>query len=252
METLAVGAGDISFEVLIVDNAPTDKTPLLLERLRNAKIIGNSTNHGFGGGCNQAVNLAVGKYLLLLNNDTRLMRTLLSIMVDTFDNGVDVGAVGGKLIFPDGRLQEAGSIIWRDGSCQGYGRFEDPFKPEFSYVKDVDFCSGALLLTPRELFLSLGGFDSRYAPAYYEDVDYCIQIWDRGYRVVFQPFSIAIHHEFGSSKSGDAIALQIKNREKFLKKWKASLEFYGFFDPDKIVFSRDIKLIQNEYCSLTT
>ena len=145
LETLAVGAGDISFEVLIVDNASTDKTPLLLERLRNAKIIRNSTNHGFGGGCNQAVNLAVGKYLLFLNNDTQLMPNSLSIMVDTFDNGVDVGAVGGKLIFPDGRLQEAGSIIWRDGSCQGYGRFEDPFKPEFSYVKDVDFRSGALL-----------------------------------------------------------------------------------------------------------
>jgi glycosyltransferase involved in cell wall biosynthesis len=108
-------------------------------------------------------------------------------------------------------------------------------------VKDVDFCSGALLITPRDLFLSVGGFDSQYAPAYYEDADYCLQLWDRGYRVVFQPFSIAIHHEFGSSKAKDAIALQIKNREKFLRKWKEFLKSFDFPDSDKIIFSRERK-----------
>src|SRR6266542_354227 len=138
METITAGAGDLPFEVVIVNNASTDETSALLDRVRNAKIIHNSVNNGFGEGCNQAVDLAVGKYLLFLNNDTQLMPNSLKTMVDTFDTEKNIGGVGGKLIFPDGRLQEAGSIIWRDGSCLGYGRFEDPFKPEFSYVKDVD------------------------------------------------------------------------------------------------------------------
>jgi GT2 family glycosyltransferase len=241
METIIAGAGDLPFEVVVVNNASTDETSLLLDRVRNAKIIHNSLNNGFGEGCNQAVDLAVGKYLLFLNNDTQLMPNSLKTMVDTFDTEKNIGGVGGKLIFPDGRLQEAGSIIWRDGSCLGYGRFEDPFKPEFSYVKDVDYCSGALFLTPRELFLSLGKFDSRYAPAYYEDADYCLRLWDKGYKVVFQPFSVAIHHEFGSSKTRDAIKLQSKNREKFLKKWNGILESHDFPQQDKIIFSREHK-----------
>jgi GT2 family glycosyltransferase len=239
METIIAGAGDLPFEVVIVNNASVDETSILLDKVRNAKIIHNSVNNGFGEGCNQAVDLAVGKYLLFLNNDTQLMPNSLKVMVDTFDVKKNIGGVGGKLIFPDGRLQEAGSIIWRDGSCLGYGRFEDPFKPEFSYMKDVDYCSGALFLTPRELFLTLGKFDSRYAPAYYEDVDYCLRLWEKGYRVVFQPFSIAIHHEFGSSKTGDPIKLQGKNREKFVKKWDRVLASYDFPQQDKIVFSRE-------------
>ena len=241
LETLAIGAGDIPFEVVIVDNGSLDSTTILLDRIRNAKIIRNSLNNGFGGGCNQAVDLAVGKYLLFLNNDTQLMPNSLKFMLDVFENEENVGAVGGKLIFPDGRMQEAGSMIWRDGSCQGYGRHDDPFKPEFLYKKDVDYCSGALLLTPKDLFISLGKFDPIYAPAYYEDVDYCIHLWEQGYRVVFQPFAIAIHYEFGSSKAEDAIALQKKNQEKFVEKWGHLLESYDFPDPNKVVFSREHK-----------
>ncbi len=242
LETLAVGAGSISFEVVIVDNASSDETPALLDRIRNAKIIRNSTNLGFGGGCNQAADLAIGKYLLFLNNDIELMSNSIKVLVDTIENGTNIGAAGGKLIFPDGTLQEAGSIIWRDGSCAGYGRNDDPFKPEFCYVKDADFCSGALLLTPRELFLSLGKFDTRYAPAYYEDADYCLQLWTKGFRVVFQPFSVAVHHEFGSSGKAKAITLQIKNRDKFINKWKGALSGFDIPEPGNIISSREHKI----------
>src|SRR5205085_6064186 len=116
------------------------------------------------------------------------------------------GAVGGKLVFPDGRLQEAGSIIWSDGSGDAYGRGGDPASPEFNFARPVDFCSGALLLTPRSLFERLGGFDERYRPAYYEDADYCARLWARGYTVRYEPAAVAIHHEFGSVASrADAI-----------------------------------------------
>jgi GT2 family glycosyltransferase len=241
LETLALGAGSIPFEVVIIDNASTDETSELLERVNNAKIIRNPANLGFGGGCNQAVDLAIGKYLLFLNNDIELLSNSIKIMVDTIENGTNIGAVGGKLIFPDGRLQEAGSIIWRDGSCEGYGRYDDPFKPEFSYVKEVDYCSGALLLTPRLIFLSLGKFDTRYAPAYYEDNDYCVHLWSKGFRVVFQPFAVGIHYEFGSSGKASAIALQKKNQDKFIRKWQNILEDFNLPIPANIFPSREHK-----------
>ena len=241
LETLALGAGTIPFEVVIIDNASTDETSELLERINNAKIIRNPANLGFAGGCNQAVDLAIGKYLLFLNNDVELLSNSIKIMVDTIENGTNIGAVGGKLIFPDGRLQEAGAIIWRDGSNSGYGRYDDPFKPEYSYVKEVDYCSGALLLTPRHIFLSLGKFDTRYKPAYYEDIDYCLNLWRKGFRVVFQPFAVCIHYEFGSSGMARALALQKINQDKFIRKWQdIFVEFYPRV-PANIIPSREHK-----------
>ena len=215
--SLAEGAGDLPFEVVIVDNASTDQTPALLTASKMPKSSAMPPTTVSGVRCNQAVDLAAGKYLLFLNNDTQLLPNAIQVLVETLESDPKIGAVGGKLIFPDGRLQEAGSLIWQDGSCLGYGRFDDPFKGEYSYVRDVDFCSGALLLTPKELFLSLGKFDPRYAPAYYEDADYCLQLWQSGYRVVFQPFAAAVHYEFGSSGSEKALAMQAEHRLIFVR-----------------------------------
>jgi O-antigen biosynthesis protein len=224
LESLSAGAGIIPFEVIIVDNASTDHTASLLGHIKNARIIRNTVNQGFGKGCNQAAETAIGRYLLFLNNDAQLFPNCIQVMVDTFRVGKDIGAVGGKLIFPDGKLQEAGSLVWRDGSCVGYGRNDHPFLPEYSYVRDVDYCSGALLMTPRELFMALGKFDQIYEPAYYEDVDYCMQLNTKNYRVVFQPFAVAIHHEFGSSGRAEALSLQYKNRSKFVEKWNQYIQ----------------------------
>jgi len=241
LESLASGSSDVPFEVIIVDNASTDETPALLDRIRNAKILRNSSNLGFSVGCNQAADLSTGKYLFFLNNDTEVMPNSIKALVDTLENGTGIGAVGGKLIFPDGTLQEAGSIIWRNGSCTGYGRNDDPFKPEYSFVRDVDFCSGAMLLTPRDLFLSLGKFDTMYATAYYEDADYCMKLWSNGYRVVFQPFAIVIHHEFGSMGRNNSLLLQKLNQEKFKNKWQDTLPGHNALQPGNILISREHK-----------
>jgi GT2 family glycosyltransferase len=217
---------DVATEVIVVDNASTDETPALLAKIDGVRVIRNASNLGFTMSVNLGAKVARGEFLLLLNNDAEVLPGCLHHLVQTARASNATGAVGGKLVFPDGRLQEAGSIIWSDGSCDAYGRGGDPQAPEFNFERAVDFCSAALLLTPRVVFDSLGGFDERYKPAYYEDADYCTRLWKHGYRVVYQPKAAAIHHEFGSAaSSGAGIELQRERRPIFVSRhaeWLAS------------------------------
>ncbi len=211
-----------SVEVVIVDNNSTDKTRELLQRLQGAKIILNSENLHFLLACNQASQIAKGEYLLFLNNDAQLLGDSLNVAIETIQSSEDIGAVGGKIILPDGSLQEAGSIIWQDGSCLGYGRGDSPNSPQYMYRRAVDYCSGAFLLTPRHLFLELGGFDEDYQPAYYEETDYCVRLQQLGKQIIYDPNIAVLHYEFASSSnkssSDHAIALMERNQQRLIQK----------------------------------
>lgn len=226
-------------EILLVDNASTDETTELLDRLDGAKIIRNYENRGFLLAVNQAARRARGTYLLLLNNDAEVLPGTLAAALAAARSGDDVGAVGGRIILLDGRLQEAGSVVWKDGSCLGYGRGEAPNAPAFMYTRDVDYCSGAFLLTPRALFLEEGGFDERYKPAYYEEVDYCFRLWARGQRVVYEPRASILHYEFASSRSMDeAVRMQADRRSAFARKHEGALTLQPPPQIERILFAR--------------
>lgn len=211
------GQTDVAMEVIVVDNASTDETSDLLARIDGVSVIRNASNLGFTVAANLGAKAARGEFLLFLNNDAELVPGCISQLLNTARSSSLIGAVGGKLVFPDGRLQEAGSIIWSDGSCEAYGRGGDPAAPEYNFERPVDFCSAALLLTRRDVFHNLGGFDERYRPAYYEDADYCVRLWSDGHRVVYQPRAVAIHYEFGSAPSTEAsIELQRARRPMFV------------------------------------
>jgi O-antigen biosynthesis protein len=222
-----------NFEIIIIDNESTDETPKLFNRFTgNVRVVVNNENKGFLHACNQGAKYAIGQYLLFLNNDTIVIGNSIGLGVQTLDKEKDAGAVGGRLVLPGGRLQEAGSFIDRNGSCHGYGRNAFPSSFEFMFQRDVDYCSGAFLMTPRSLHCSLQGFDSNYQPAYFEEVDYCVRVWKAGYRVIYDPRISILHHEFASSANrADAIKLQKTNRQKFVvthKDWLAGkLAFSG-------------------------
>jgi len=214
----------LALEVIIVDNASSDETPVMLNHLQGARIIRNRENLNFLLGVNQAVRQARGEYVLILNNDTQLMPGTLRSALTTIRSAPDIGAVGGRLILLDGTLQEGGSIIWRDGSCLGYGRGDNPFAPMYMFRRDVDYCSGAFLLTPRSVWQQLGGFDEIFKPAYYEETDYCTRLWEQGLRVVYEPRAILLHYEFASSASLDsAIDLQRDHQQIFAARHQALL-----------------------------
>jgi GT2 family glycosyltransferase len=226
-------------EIIIVDNASMDETPQLLNRLEGPHIIRNGENQNFLLAVNQAAREARGEYLLLLNNDTQLLPGALHFAVSTIQSARDIGAVGGRLILMDWRLQEAGSIIWNDGSCLGYGRGDSAFAPMYMFRRDVDYCSAAFLLTARATWQQLGGFDETFKPAYYEDSDYCARLWEHGLRVVYEPNSIVLHYEFGSSESPvKAIELQRNHQELFVSRHQVWLSKRPLRDPDALLFGR--------------
>jgi hypothetical protein len=156
----------VDCEVVVVDNDSEDETPRLLDRLRGVHILRNTTNRHFLAAVNHAARYCHGEYLLLLNNDAQLLPGAVKSALQTMRSSPDIGAVGGRIVLLDGTLQEAGSIVWRDGSCAGYGRGDEPFAPMYSFRRDVDYCSGAFLLTPRRVWEDLGGFDHAFEPAY--------------------------------------------------------------------------------------
>jgi GT2 family glycosyltransferase len=207
---------DIDTEIIIIDNNSTDQSGELLSRTQGAKVILNGDNAGFVHAVNQGAAAAKGRYLLLLNNDALLQSGSLQAALNVFESEANVGAVGGRIRLLDGRLQEAGSIIWQDGSCLGYGRGEPPEDAQFMFRRDVDYCSGAFLMIPANIFTQLNGFDTDYAPAYYEESDFCIRIKKAGYRVVYEPDAEIIHYEFASSGGYEGASRLQQDHRKIL------------------------------------
>ncbi|MCU0242441.1 MAG: glycosyltransferase family 2 protein [Vicinamibacteria bacterium] len=218
----------IPVEILIVDDASTDETPARLrgwtERLGNLRVLRNESNQGFIVSCNRGAEAASGTALVFLNNDTEPQPGFLPPLIHTLYGSEMVGAVGGKLLYPDGTLQEAGGVIYRDGGSCNFGNGAPcPSDPLYCHLRPVDYCSAALLATPRRLFLDVGGFDAHYRPAYYEDADYCFALRARGCRVMYQPESVVIHHEGGTDPFGQVKAHLNDNRLAFVEKWSEQL-----------------------------
>jgi glycosyltransferase involved in cell wall biosynthesis len=146
------------------------------------------------------------------------------------------------LVYPNGKLQEAGGIIWQDATGWNYGRMQDPSAPEYNYVKEVDYVSGACVMVRRHLWEKLGGFDERFAPAYYEDTDLAFEIRKQGFKVIYQPKSVVVHFEgvsHGTDENSGLKAYQVANREKFLNKWKSVLESDHQKNATKLFSARD-------------
>ncbi len=227
----------LACQIIVVDDASTDSTATILTALPGIDYIRNGVNSGFIRSCNRGASFARGSYICFLNNDTIVSPGWLDELVRTAHSDPAIGAVGAKLVYPDGRLQEAGGVIWRDGGGWNYGRGADPRDPKYNYVRNVDYCSGAALLVRTELFRTLGGFSELYLPAYYEDVDMCFAIRQLGYRVVYQPLSVVIHDEgtsSGVSLESGVKRYQVINGSKFVEKWRDTLQSHTDHDPERI------------------
>ncbi len=232
----------VSYEIIFADDCSTDETKNISEYVKNINIVRNKDNLMFLRNCNNAADQARGKYVLFLNNDTQVQQGWLNSLVDLAESDDEIGLVGSKLVYPDGRLQEAGGIIWNDASGWNYGIFNDPDLSEFNYVKEVDYVSGACIMVRKDLWDEIGGFDERFAPAYFEDTDLAFEIRNKGYKVMYQPESVVVHFEgvsHGTDETKGVKKNQVKNRKKFVEKWQDVLDETHFPNGECVFYARD-------------
>ncbi|MES2313009.1 MAG: glycosyltransferase family 2 protein, partial [Pseudomonadota bacterium] len=226
LRSLARHSAQAPFEVIVVDDASPDDSATVLPQVAGLRLLRNGRNLGFIGSCNAGAAAAHGEFLLFLNNDTQVTSGWLDALLRCFAERADCGIAGSRLVYPDGRLQEAGGIVFADGNGWATGRFERRDAPAFRYRRETDYVSGASLLIRREVFQRIGGFDARYAPAYYEDTDLAFAVRQLGLRVYYEPASTVIHCEgitAGTDLTSGVKRHQVINEAKFVDKWKAEL-----------------------------
>jgi len=232
----------LSYEIILADDRSSDETQNASEYFFNINLIRNKSNLGFLRNCNYAAEKAKGKYIVFLNNDTQVQEYWLESLFELMEREIKIGLAGSKLVYPDGRLQEAGGIIWKDGSGWNFGRLDDPNKPEYNYVKEVDYISGASIMVRTSVWKEIGGFDQRYIPAYAEDSDLAFEIRKHGHKVVFQPKSVVVHFEgisHGTDVNSGVKSYQIENQKKMIDKWKSVFEKEQFENAEHVFWARD-------------
>lgn len=226
LRSLAAHPPVAAMEVIVVDDGSSDDTVMLLRQVDGLRLQVREANGGFIAACNDGLALARGEYVVFLNNDTVPQPGWLDALLATFDTEPATGIVGARLLYPDGRLQEAGGAIYRDGSADKLGRLREPAHPAFSFLRRVDYCSGAAIAVPRALMVELGGFDRHYAPAFYEDTDLAMKVRARGLQVLCNPASEVVHVEgatAGTDTRHGVKAHQVVNQERFAARWTREL-----------------------------
>lgn len=257
LQSIARNLPTVPFEVIVAEDASGDQAMEVLRQVPGLRYIEHPENLGFLRSCNRAAQAARGEYLFFLNNDTQVTPDWLDALVEIFRTHPDAGMAGSRLIYPDGRLQEAGGILWRDGSAWNFGRTQDPDGADFNYVKEADYISGAAIMVPSALFTQLGGFDELFAPAYCEDSDLAFRIRASGRKVYYQPRSTVVHYEgisHGTDVSQGLKSYQVANQKKLVEHWGAVLRAEHLENGSHVFLAKDRSqlkktlLIVDHYC----
>jgi GT2 family glycosyltransferase len=221
------GPTAIPYETIVVLNQATTEAET---RLRGAAtgihVVSSPVNLGLAGAGNRGRALARGELLILLHDDAEIEPGWMEALVETADAHPEAGAIGGKVLSPDGRLQSAGAILWRIAIPAVLPWVDDEIPPMtvFDRLRAVDFCGTSSLLVRAALWDLIGGLDEQFYPVYFVDIDLAMAMRKVGFVVLYQPNSRIRHHRTASTDPSFRDFLLHRNRLLLLKKWSAALE----------------------------
>lgn len=237
LESVLEQNGAIGLEAIVVDNASGDGSAEMVRSdfADRVTLISNSVNVGFAAAHNQSVRIARGRYVMLLNPDCRVLTgDVFRKMVEFMDSNPDVGALGPRIVNPDGSLQYSArrfptmaAALFRHmfmGRLFPNNRFVREYMMtdwDHNEVRDVDWLSGSALLMRREALERIGALDERFF-MYLEDVDWCRRAHERGWRVVYFPMA-SISHRIGAASDQNPVAMIKQHHKSMLKyylKWE--------------------------------
>jgi len=214
-----------NYKIIVHSNGCEDGTKEFLTAAADADSrivpILSKTNDVFVLPNNGMMKMFPKNDVVLLNNDVEVTENWLTALVDTAYSDKHIGVVGSKILFPDGKLQEFGGILYTDGSGKNIGKWEDPDQDIYKSQKRASFVSGCSFYIKRTTINKIGVFDEQFHPCYCEDADYCYTAWENGLEVVVEPNSIIFHFEgatSGTDTSSGFKKYQTINMEKFHNK----------------------------------
>jgi GT2 family glycosyltransferase len=218
------GASPPGTELVVVANGtPSDQLDGLTAH-DDVVLVVNQENLGFAAGCNQAASIASAPLLVFLNDDSTVDTGCIDALIRAVSDDPEIGAVGARIVWVDGSLQEAGSVLWRDGFTCHVGEGLPPGSDAYREARDVDWASANGLLVTRRAWDLVGGFDERYFPAYYEDVDLCLALAEQGFATRYEPQAGLVHQGSQSSSKVYRDFLLTRNRRKLVEKWGRTLD----------------------------
>jgi GT2 family glycosyltransferase len=228
LDSIARNTGaEVPFEIIVVLNGSPDAVVRFVRDVAGIKVVESSVNRGVAGGYNLGRCSATGEFLVLLHDDTEVLSGWLEALVRAADEVREAGAIGSRLLNPDGTIQAAGSVLWRDGRVSPVGWNEAGDGPAFQERRIVDTCGSASMLVRAATWDAVGGLEERLFPAYYVDVDLCMKVRRQGEVVVYEPGSRVIHRRSGVSAAPDFRHFVVeRNRPRFVEKWGADLSGY--------------------------
>lgn len=226
-----------NYSIVVVDNTRDGGVPHLLadELQRSDRIavldrVGQPFN--FSALCNSGARGFMGDYLLFLNDDTTVVSPdWLEALLEHAQHA-SVGAVGGLLLFPDLRIQHAGVLLGVYGIGGHAFRLLDSRQHHYfmfpELTRNCSAVTGACLMTRRQSFEEVGGFDEQNLPTCFQDVDYCLKLVEKGYRIVYTPHARLLHHESATKRS----VAEGNEIEYMRNRWRRCISDDPYYNPN--------------------
>ena len=215
---------DLPYETIVVLNELDPAHASVLQgRYPTVRFLRSPVNLGMAGSANRARREASGRYLVTLHDDAAVEPGWAEALLAAAERHPRAGAIGSKILFPDGRVQSAGAILWRSGATTPPWTGAAPDARDVVHARAVDYCGTCSLLIRAEAFDAVGGFDEAIYPGYFVDVDLGLALRAQGYYVLCEPRSVVRHHRHASSGKTLRTVAIARNRSYLLRKWATAI-----------------------------